>query len=505
MIETLRRTHTIDIEEPLPASWLRVNDTRPDRREDAARNLLRVGPDQRLRARLVNTIREAREVVLVASFLLSDERLADAMLDAALRGVRVYALTASEARLGALVGNDDEFEARMVAEHKKLLDRLAGAVLLRSAEHFHAKLLVTDPRSNPQAWISTANFNKALQESVELGVALPPQSARDLAGWFSWAFWMEAERELVEKGRLAKVGEPPAVPRRPARSEMVVTARDELGLRDAARRIIDSAQRELIVSSYGFDIDHPVFAAIIAKAAAGVPVTVLTRPRPAVAAAVERLSQAGATVLAHDKLHAKGLVTESAGLVMTANLQASGLDRGFEVGIVLDPSTTEALRSTFQDWTARFPWAYASSAPRSTHLGEICLADQGLRTGIREVTREARVPLPPVVAGSALDLDDAPTPELKVPAPRDKFPQQVVFDWEIRPPILPKQAKERLRKIKEERPGKDGKSKIVKRRVSFEPKVYTHAESTYVVLEPGADIEAAAKLADELGAKVVVR
>ena len=45
--------------------------------------------------------------------------------------------------------------------------------VLRSAGHFHAKMLVVDPHTAPRGWITTANFNRALHASVD-----------DRAAWF---------------------------------------------------------------------------------------------------------------------------------------------------------------------------------------------------------------------------------------------------------------------------------------------------------------------------------
>ena len=76
--------------------------------------MFRVGPQGLLRSALIESIDRAREIVLAASFLLSDEGVADAMVRASARGCRVYVLTASETRLATVVREDDAFTARMV-------------------------------------------------------------------------------------------------------------------------------------------------------------------------------------------------------------------------------------------------------------------------------------------------------------------------------------------------------------------------------------------------------
>ena len=126
MIEPLRRSRVIAIDTPLPPVWVRHRPTLPDQAEQMGTSLFRVGPDEILRRSLAGSIDSALEVVLLASFLLSDELLAEAMLRAAGRGVRVYVLTASETRLASVLKEDDGFENRMVEEHKQLLKQQLG-------------------------------------------------------------------------------------------------------------------------------------------------------------------------------------------------------------------------------------------------------------------------------------------------------------------------------------------------------------------------------------------
>lgn len=506
MIPSQPRFETVVVDDPLPPSWLRLRATEPDATERVGARLLRVGPRRELLDELVNAIEHARDVVLVASFLLSHERLAKAMLGASERGVRVYVLTASEARLASAPRDDDAFTARMIEEHKALLDRLGGKVVLRSAAHFHAKLLVVDPHGpSPRGWICTANFNNALEESVELAWRVEGSEAKALAEWFSWAFWMEAEHELVAKGRLSGVGKPPAVPGRPVPASIVTTARDGRSLRDAVLELIRAARSELLVCSYGLEAEHEATAVILERARAGVSVTVFTRTRPAVADAVKRLADAGVMVVAHDKLHAKGIVSDGRGLLMTANLEAQGLDRGFEVGLLLDERGAEALRTTMLDWKGLFPWAFASAALPSSHLDEFCPVDLNPRTGMQRVVAEEVVRLDAVTAASALDLEGAPAPKLTIPKRKRDVPRRIRFEWNVQPPRLPRSAKERMREIEEQQATKDGKTKLVKRKVSYSPKVYDDQGRAYVLLERPEQRDDVAKLAAELGARVVVK
>lgn len=495
-------------DEPLPVCWLRRGPTELDSPELVGDGLLRVGADELLHRSLVNLIDEADEVVLVASFLLADEQLAEAMLRAVARKVRVYALTASENRVSAAVREDDLFAVNMAKEHKQLLDRLAGRVLVRTAEHLHAKFLIADPNGRmPRGYLSTANFNLALRKSVELCVRLQPLEAQALADWFSWTFWANTDRELTDKkGRLSKVSEPPAVPTVPDHDSIAVTSKDHFALRRSVLRLIGATRRELFISTYGMELSHAVTQAVLGRLASGVNVTVMTRPRPAILPAMRALVEAGAVVVAHDKLHAKAIVSDAGALVMTANLQAHGLDHGFEVGVHLNDSRAQALRQILSEWRDSFPWQLALDARRGDHEGEIWLAEYSLRDGRRQVVAEQPVTLKAVTARDALSLEKTSNPEMRIPEFKD-YPQQVRFQWQIRPPKLPKKSKPLLRQdkpVKSEKQAKDSKKQKKAAAVPYDPPAFQRGEDRFVVLRSERDIASARKLAAELGARVVL-
>lgn len=492
-------------EEKLPPCWLRLKQTVPDSDAPLSSGLYRIGPAASFRTALVAAIDSAQQVVLLASFLFSDEEIAKALLRSASRGVRVYVITASEARLNSLPKDDDGFEQRMIQEHKGLLDKLADAVLLRSAEHFHAKFLIVDPRGpRPQGFLSTANFNPALRDSVELGLALSADLVTTLAQWFSWVFWKESDHELSGKGRLARVEPPPGEVPEPKHKGLWVTTRSHTSLRNAVLRIIDESRRELIVSSYGFELDHAVVARLIDKAKQGRKVTVYTRPRPAVAKAVAEMNAAGVRVFAHDKLHAKAILSEREAIILTANLETHGLDDGFEVGVQLSRPATDDLRATFEQWQENFPWGFASAAKRSAHLGEFCLSDRGLRDGIREVIEELPVELKPVFAEDALDLDRYERPSLVPPQMDRKFPRWLHFEWEVQHPRLPDKAKEVKRTVSSEEKDQNGKLRKVEVQESYSPQVFEHRGKRYVVIRDQKQANQARALAEEMQATVVV-
>ena len=89
MISPLHREQTVDLTaEPLGAGWLRRRPTTAETREIVIDGVWRTGPQARFRQALVEALDSAKEVALLSSFLLADDRLAEAILRAAKRGVR---------------------------------------------------------------------------------------------------------------------------------------------------------------------------------------------------------------------------------------------------------------------------------------------------------------------------------------------------------------------------------------------------------------------------------
>lgn len=487
---SLQQSRIVSIDDALPPCWHRQRPTTHEASERVGGGLLSTGPQGSLRKALVDVIATAEDTVLIASFLFSDSDLCDALLAAHARGVRVYMLTASKARLTS--ERNDEFTSDMIKQHQQLLDRLAGKVVLRSADCFHAKFIVVDHEWAARGWLSTANFNPALVRSRELGLELERDAAQQLAAWFAWAFWTCAEHELTgEKGRLRAVDQPPAPAKVPQGDRVWVTTPHHQLLREQLLTWIRKTKRELWVSSYALEA-HPVLDAILERAKAGVPVTVLTQPRPAVCEAVVTLREAGARVIAHDKLHAKAVVCDHGAVIMTANIAVHGLDDSFDVGVVLGEQDRAVLRQTLARWAETFPWALSPGGPRAQHMGEIWLADQVRDTGLREVVEQVVVKLGEVVAKDALALEDADEPKLARPTERQRLPVSVRYEWTVVAPRLPKDAKP----LDDEGDAKAKKTS---------PPAFQHKRQRYVVLEHERGAAAARARAAELGAKVVLR
>lgn len=391
-----------------------------------------------LEDRLVELVDGAEQLVCLCTFLFALPCLDEALRRAAQRGVRVYVLTASGNRLDAELRVDDEFGAKTRREHAALLDRLAGRVLVRSADHFHAKFVLVDPHTAPRGLLFTCNLTReAIRRNTELAVELVPRAARALFGHFCHAFWEQAEHTLLEPGRLVPV-EParrfdPPVPDK----QVHVTAPGRTHLRDVVLRIIQRARSQLIIACFGWD--HPdVISAIEARLAAGVTVTLLVRPRPAVIPALVRLEQAGAAILGHRWLHAKALWSPEGGsLVMTANLAVHGLDSGFEVGVALPRDAARRLGETLAEW-ADAGQPFAAAARVREVLGDVVVFNPG--PSKLTIVNEQTIDYGVITASTVGDIAGTQPTRWKTPDAKEKA-RRVVHTWYVKAPRLSSGAK----------------------------------------------------------------
>ena len=360
-----------------------------------------------LTKRITDLLVSAGQKVVVSSFLLADRDVEAAILEAAKNGVRVFVMIASEARLEREPG-DGEFERRVFDEHRDMLRRLGGYVLFRSAPNFHAKLVLVDPGERPAGVLLTANLTReALRRNEELAVVLRPEEVKEATELVRWAMWEDAEYELVEPGNfravkpLGSVGHPAPLP------HVLATTSSATQLRTEAVDLIDSASAELIVASFGWAADHPVFERLCARARQGLSLTVLARTRPRSMPALVALAEAGARVLGFKWLHAKALWADSGrGLLMSANLEQDGLDAGFELGVRLEGERAEELRMRLERWSSQAAWELRPAPALGEVAGDVRVWHENQLLE-RDVKPLLQVDLGSVTAASALRSEGA--------------------------------------------------------------------------------------------------
>jgi cardiolipin synthase len=454
-------------------------------------NMWATGPTGSLHDRIIEIIRSAEDVLCLSSFLFSDKRTEDALMEVAEYGVRVYLLSAYEIRFGQASAQDSVHLQRMLEESKATLNRLAGRVLVRTAEHLHAKMIISDPKDeeNGRGLLLTSNLTTdALTRNPELGVEVPFSLVKDMHSQFCRGFWLESKRELIEPGQLRAVQDS-AIDGLESPSDLLVTDSQNHTLREELLGQIESSKGDILISCYGFDPNHPVAKALIEATKKGRNVTVISRPRP-VPRTMETLlalANAGASVLGHPWLHAKAVVTQSddgyEGTLMTANIEERGLDTGFEMGARLTGDDAESLREVLLNWTSAFPQELILDGKIGELGSEIRLWRDGELIDM-EIGEKYAKDLGNIVAPSIDEMETVRPSNFPEPNVQNTLYREHVYTWTVLPPRLPKKA----RPEKEKHP----------------LPVYRHGKKTYVAIQKKNQLKQGRKLAEELNAMIVV-
>ena len=455
------------------------------------------GSNRELADRIVSFLAGAREKVVLSSFLLADREIEEAILTAAKRGVRVYVLLASEARLDK-EEDDGEFERAMRDQHLKMLDRLGGHALFRSAPHFHAKFVLADPgRGDGAGILLTANLTReALERNEELAVELTSEEVEEAFAIARWAFWEYVEHELVDPTDRFRSVKPAGCVEHPGPSRHVLaTTSESRGLRDEATRLIKAASREIFVASFGWEKDHEIVEFLCIRAREGLPVTALARVRESQMPALLALAEAGARVLGFKWLHAKALCADGGGaLVMSANLQSDGLDQGFELGVPLAGERAEEVRHRLVEWSKAARWKLLASPSLGDIHGEALLW-HGNRLDEMTVEDEARVDLGSVTAESLDRLNDARAPDPPVSGELPEPAHEIVHEWSVHPPLLAAGAKPVMGRAA------DGNGKPT----VFDPPVFDEPSGRRVVaIDSAVEIEKARQVLMDTKADAIV-
>lgn len=437
----------------LDAVWVSQN-IRPATRSPQDERIFQAEEKGEMRKLLEKMIGAAREVIMISSFLFADPQLESALLAAAKKGVRIYLLVASEAKLAADVRADDLFGRETVEDHKRLLDSLAGWVYVRSAEFFHAKFVLVDPKTQPRGMLLTANLTKeALIRNHELGVYLVPADVQALAALFVWAFWEAAQRELLKEGSLPPVHSAKRFRMPAPTGAIVATAGDRRDLRAAVLRLIRGATRTLVIAIYGLS-DKAVIEALAERAQSGVSVTLLVRhPRVGMFDVLSTLAKAGVLVLGVSKyLHAKAICADGVrGMVMTANCEAHGLDSGFEVGVELAARDAGALGRILASWHAAAMWQMKVNAQIGGLVGAVQILN-GKEYKVLSVEREARIHDGNVPVDSCTKIDSVKAPRPGA-IPDGKRYHRIEHTWSIELPTLARNAKPWKPPTEKDKPG----------------------------------------------------
>lgn len=450
-------------------------------------------------------INNAKEILVLCSFLLADDDVEQALLEAEKRDVRVYCLIAAETRLDR-EDPEGEFDKKVLSQHKSMLKKLAGKAMFRTSSSFHAKVVLADPfASTANGVLLTANITtEAMERNEELLLELETIEIKQLATYLKWALWEIAEHESIESGAFATVKPLGNIEHPEQNFPVIATTEKCRQISEKALAMIQSAQSEIQVSCFGWDLEHSVVQALITKAKSGVPVAVFARIRPASMSALEALGKAGATVLGFKWLHAKALVVDrQKAMVMSANFQKHGLDEGFELGVVFDDDRMKDLLYTLQFWKSKAQWQLQTEAKVGDVLGKVQIWDGKSLIG-GEVKRSVDLDLGEKASISAENIQ-SPMPDLP---PSGRFPylaHELNCQWRVTAPRLQKGAKQEFKlEIEQDENTTEG-NKQKPMRVPYSPPVYKEPNGRkVVVINSFQQLDSASRLKNEIALAAVV-
>lgn len=304
---------------------------------------------------LVPALANAKSMSILCSFLVSRERLVDAVEKAwESSGARSFWMM-SEARIRESYshGRDTDRSNQdrlLLAELGEMLD----SAVLRLGP-FHAKFVLTDPlESKPVGYITSCNLiADAFANNHEVVMPLSKEECRQLYRFARHAFWHLSQTELAENGNQPSATAPFDAPLPKPDGALVWTANKSSNLiREHALRLIREAKSSIDICGHSWTPGHQVIAALAAKAKEGVKVRLLgwrfdkDDRQPPIHRSLAELVDAGVEVMEVPKLHAKLLVTDEGGMMCTANFASKGLDEGVEVGLLLSgPRLADAQKA----------------------------------------------------------------------------------------------------------------------------------------------------------------
>lgn len=322
------------------------------------------GSDRAMLTFISRMIDRADSMVLLSSFLLQGSPVTEAIDAAVRRGVDVFILTGNEDKLKR---EGDEYDARedenaRILEHKKLLAGLAGKALVRTSPDFHAKYVLIDPNSRSQQGLfMTCNITVGALSgnNIELCVKLEGDEVQSYFNHFVHGFWLVANHELLTKNiqPVPTIDENKLNRILPGNIGVPCTSKGINDLEERIRKIINDARKSVTICAWSFDEGMEWQDDVMAALKNGREVKVLCRCDDRNLKALAALARAGAKVMGFGDppIHAKVVMNESAGIIMSSNLTRLGLETGFEASYVLSASDLNAMEGVIKGWVAHCP------------------------------------------------------------------------------------------------------------------------------------------------------
>lgn len=298
----------------------------------------------------LSLIEEAQRTIFLASFLIGDRDLLQALERRAQRlhgGVYIVTAMSDEALARGFAEVDEMAPAGEQARAKQFSLLARRGLAIRGHDECHAKFLVID---GAVGLVSTANFDTpGFEKTTEIGMVLRDREEVVRLRSLFRRLWQACTWEVSSEGAYVLTRRDPTKHVGPVRTptgserEVVWTANDEHYIHKRVEAIVGRADRELLLSSFslrGLSERNDVLVDSLAKfrKRARVAPRLLVRARNQMEAMrrdAATLSEVGVEVLADDEIHIKAVVGDGReAALFSANFEVEkGLQGGVEAGV----------------------------------------------------------------------------------------------------------------------------------------------------------------------------
>ncbi|MHA1755982.1 MAG: phospholipase D-like domain-containing protein [Promethearchaeota archaeon] len=338
--------------------------------------------DKVLYEKIINMIDNAKEIICISSFIFTDLDIANHLVKASNKGVRIYILTASDSKIRNLPNEESDFGKDVFEKNKKFFDSISNKVKIRTSDKFHAKFILIDPKlQNKKGLFLTSNFTrKSFLENLEIGVILNSEEIDDLFFHFCNGFWLESQYDYIDHEFLPIESPPNAYKRKPI-NKILVTDSSKYSIKESILKLLESRCKKINLTTFTIKEDNQIVEKLLEHLNKGVEVNILTRlNKKNNMPTLIKLLKAGANIYGDNRIHAKTLIVErdglTEGIVMTSNFEKLGLDKGFEIGLLLKNDKIKDLKNLIDAWFKQAPYIFKINAILEDLNGEIILWDQ---------------------------------------------------------------------------------------------------------------------------------
>lgn len=320
-------------------------------------SVIETGEQKTLFSKIINAVDNAKEFVCLQSFLIQDTELITALVNAVeQRKVKVFVLSSAEARLKDKIEEETDF---IKANYIQLLDtKFKNHFVHRTAENFHAKYILIDPKTNAKGFICTNNFTEnGFAKNPELAVELSKEQCKEFFKVFVYHFWEHSTDEQTATNEFDKVKPANKFSLSNLNNILLTSPNTQINsLNDTLKKTAKNAQKSISFSTFLLDKNTELLKVILDKAKQGIEVTLFCRPiEKQFNEQLKELLEAGVQIFFHSLIHAKSLlIDEKDGFVFTANFTENGLDKGLEVGVKLSEQQTADLKQIHTNWRNDF-------------------------------------------------------------------------------------------------------------------------------------------------------